>query len=103
MTSAATERCSQCGTLLTGAGVVEGVCSGCLLSLGTAAPTKSGTPERPTPEPAGADPFRYRRKKLEPIGSGVVAPFWAMPAELLRQASRRLRFAALGLGLGLMI
>jgi serine/threonine-protein kinase len=36
---------------------------------------------------------------LSPIGSGVVAPAWAMPADLLRQASRRLQLASLGLGL----
>ncbi|HET7291401.1 MAG TPA: serine/threonine-protein kinase [Vicinamibacteria bacterium] len=39
------------------------------------------------------------RRTLQPIGSGVVAPLWAMPAELVRQASRRLRIAALGVGL----
>ena len=33
------------------------------------------------------------------MGTGPVAPTWAMPVELLRQASRRLRLAAVGVGL----
>ncbi len=104
MTEAPVEQCPQCGTHLVGAGVVEGICSGCLLSLGTAATTKSGSPPAArSAEHAGGSPLRFRRRflqrTLEPIGSGAVAPFWAMPAELMRQASRRLWIAALGVGL----
>jgi serine/threonine-protein kinase len=36
---------------------------------------------------------------LTPIGTGIVAPAWAMPAELLRQAAQRLRLAAIGVAL----
>jgi serine/threonine-protein kinase len=71
-----------------------------LLSLGLpranaateAAPIPPGTAEA-----VGARVGRQRT--LTPVDTGVVAPAWAMPAELLRQAARRLRLAALGLGL----
>jgi serine/threonine-protein kinase len=36
---------------------------------------------------------------LSPVDTGIVAPVWAMPADLFRQASQRLRLLALGLGL----
>jgi serine/threonine-protein kinase len=79
---------------------VEGLCSACLLSLGL-----------PREEEATADAPAFGRdapavggragrpRTLSPADTGVVAPAWAMPAELLRQAARRLRLAALGLGL----
>jgi hypothetical protein len=92
--------CPQCGTLLSGASTVEGLCSACLLSLGL-----SEAPERTeaTPLLVGTSaPFGARAGKprtLSPADSGIVAPVWAMPAELFRQASQRLRLLALGLGL----
>jgi serine/threonine-protein kinase len=73
---------------LAGAAAVEDLCSACLLSLALsqdAIPTEVVT----------GDP-----RTLSPIGTGVVAPAWAMPAELLRQAARRLRLAAIGVALG---
>jgi serine/threonine-protein kinase len=38
-------------------------------------------------------------RTLSPVDTGIVAPVWAMPADLFRQASQRLRLVALGLGL----
>jgi len=103
MTGSASPRtCPQCGTVLAGAAAVEDVCSACLLSLALsqdAIPTEV----RSDPQPGAAG----RRgafssapaRTLSPIGTGVVAPAWAMPAELLRQAARRLRLAAVGVAL----
>jgi eukaryotic-like serine/threonine-protein kinase len=96
LASPATTTCPQCGTHLAGASAVEGLCSACLLVL--ALSEGAGAPKAP-PSPwarAGATP---RPRELNPVGPGVVAPTWAMPAELLRQASRRLRLAAVGVGL----
>jgi serine/threonine-protein kinase len=95
-------RCPQCGTLLAGAATVEDLCSACLLALALsqdAIPTEAaalpegGTGTRPESRPGG------RPRTLSPIGTGVVAPAWAMPAELLRQAAQRLRLAAVGMAL----
>jgi serine/threonine-protein kinase len=79
---------------------VEGLCSACLLSLALSeegGATEATPLPRPTAEAVGARVGRQRT--LSPVATGVVAPAWAMPAELLRQAARRLRLAALGLGL----
>jgi serine/threonine protein kinase len=86
-------RCAECGTLLSGSGIVEGVCAGCLLMLGL--PDRDGTNALPGDGRATAG----RPRVLEPVGPGVAAPHWAMPAELLRQAARRLAFAAFGVAL----
>jgi len=40
-----------------------------------------------------------RPGSLSPVDTGIVAPTWAMPAEVFQQASQRLRLVALGLGL----
>jgi len=115
MTPSASERCPQCGTSLAGAGAVDDICSGCLLSLGldgtasgTAATESVPRPEegpRPGRGGSGRALFGGRppHRTLQPLGSGVVAPVGAMPAELLRQASRRLRVAAVGVGLAFAI
>jgi serine/threonine-protein kinase len=96
-------RCPQCGAVLTGAGAVEDLCSACLLSLALtqdAVATEVGPArEGGTPTPIASGPGS-RARTLSPIGAGIVAPAWAMPAELLRQAARRLRLAAIGLALG---
>jgi serine/threonine-protein kinase len=88
---------------LAGAAAVEDICSACLLSLALsqdAIPTEAlaGDPPRAA-SGRGARTGRPGRT-LSPIGTGVVAPAWAMPAELLRQAARRLRLAAFGVALG---
>jgi serine/threonine-protein kinase len=104
MTGSATSRaCPQCGTVLTGAATVEDLCSACLLSLALsqdAIPTEvaSGPPSGAASGGRSAHPGAPGRT-LSPIGTGVVAPAWAMPAELLRQAARRLRLAAAGVAL----
>ena len=100
------QRCPQCGALLTGTGSVDGVCSGCLLSLGLSgsgeAPESASTPTS-GPGRSGAQPpwapLTPEHGTLHPAGSGIAAPKWAMPVELLRQASRRLGFAAFGIAL----
>ncbi len=104
MASSAVRTCPQCGTLLSGAAAVEGLCSACLLSLGLP-PEEGATEATPAPRKASAGGARVGRapRTLTPVDTGVVAPAWAMPAELLRQASRRLRLAALGLGLALAV
>ncbi len=90
-------RCSECGTVLAGTGVVEGLCSGCLLSLGL-----QGAGEEPAEAGAKGEPAPVRGA-LHPAGSSVAAPAWAMPAELMRQAARRLGLAAFGVGLAFAI
>lgn len=85
--------CPECGTPLAGASAVEGLCSACLLS---AALRESESP-RPALEAAGAERATPRARELRPAQAGVVAPTWAMPAELLRQASHRLRLAGVGI------
>jgi serine/threonine protein kinase len=90
--SSAVTSCPQCGTRLAGASSVEGLCSACLLSLALQ------DERRAAPTPA-ASRARARPRELQPVGTGVVAPTWAVPAELLRQASRRIRVAAVGVGL----
>jgi serine/threonine-protein kinase len=87
--------CPQCGTNLAGASAVEGLCSACLLSLGLA----EGRAEAPRPPDPVAASRPARPREILPAGAGVVAPAWAMPAELLRQASQRLRLAAVGIAL----
>lgn len=96
MASSATKICPQCGTHLAGASAVEGLCSACLLSVGL----QGGQDDRP-PSPAPARGLRATvpPRELHPVGAGIVAPNWAMPVELLRQASRRLRVAAVGVAL----
>ena len=111
------ERCPQCGTSLAGAGTVEGVCSGCLLSLAlNPAPPDPGPEEHP-PFPSARLPPESPRERpsspaarvagspglLRPLAAGLAEPFVAMPVELLRQAARRLRVAAFGLGLTLAV
>jgi serine/threonine-protein kinase len=79
---------------------VEGLCSACLLSLGLPGKDAVTAATPPPPGTAKAVGARVGRpRSLSPVDTGVVGPVWAMPAELLRQASRRLRVAALGLGL----
>ncbi len=87
-------RCQECGTVLSGSGSVEGLCTGCLLLLGLSDP--SAEPSEPKDEAGGP-------RTLEPLGAGVAAPHWAMPAELLRQAARRLALAAFGVALAFAI
>jgi eukaryotic-like serine/threonine-protein kinase len=100
MSSSAAKKCPQCGTLLRGASAVEGLCSACLLSLGLSEEEASAEATPPPPRTAEAVGARVGRPRtLRPVDTGVVAPAWAMPAELLRQAARRLRLAAMGLGL----
>ncbi len=97
MASPATKTCPQCGTHLAGASQVEGLCSACLLSFVL---EEGQEPRAPSPVPGPrvtASPAPPR--ELHPVGSGIIAPNWAMPAELLRQASRRLRIAAVGVAL----
>jgi serine/threonine protein kinase len=97
------DRCSQCGALLAGPASVEGLCSGCLLSLGLGG---SGANARSRSGPARAaggagtpSPSRGRSGSLllEPIGAGLAPPSWTMPVELLRQAARRLGLASFGI------
>src|SRR5512141_1822577 len=98
MVSSAVRKCPQCGTLLHGASAVEGLCSVCLLSLGLR-PDEEATEATPLAGKAGAVGARVGTPRtLSPVDTGVVATAWAMPAELLRQAARRLRLAAVGLG-----
>jgi hypothetical protein len=94
--------CPHCGRPVDRSSSVEGLCSACLLALGLTA-ERGGSPGGPEPgEASGRTPERFgpRGRSLSPAATSVVAPVWAMPAELLRQASRRLRLAAMGLGLG---
>jgi eukaryotic-like serine/threonine-protein kinase len=80
---------------------VEGLCSACLLALSLTREeeaAEAGPVPRRTAEATSAR-VEGKPRTVSPLGTGVVAPTWAMPAELLRQASRRLRLAALGLGL----
>jgi serine/threonine-protein kinase len=84
-----------------GSSAVEDLCSACLLGLGLA---REGERTAATPAPsaapgASAAERTGRPSTLAPLGAGVVAPAWAMPAELLRQAARRLRLAAVGVAL----
>ena len=96
MVSSATKTCPQCGTHLAGASAVEGLCSACLLSVGL----QHGQDDRPpSPVPSRGTPATVPPRELHPMGAGIVAPNWAMPVELLRQASRRLRVAAVGVAL----
>ncbi len=95
----AARTCSQCGSLLGGASA-EGLCPACLLSLAASdASKRSGSAPRPL-EAGGAAAAGVRTPRtLSPLDTGIVGPVWAMPEELFRQASQRLRLAALGLGL----
>ena len=100
MTAAVVPRqCPQCGTVLAGAAAVEDLCSSCLLALALS-PSQDQVPTDPLREPAAG---RVRSaaipRTLSPVGSGLVAPSWAMPAELLRQAAQRLRLASVGMAL----
>jgi hypothetical protein len=93
-------RCPQCGTLLVGSAAVDDLCSACLLALGLGTGDDE-TVDTPAPGPDAAPAGRPARapRTLSPVGTGVVAPAWAMPVELLRQSSRRLRVAAFGVSL----
>jgi serine/threonine-protein kinase len=88
----AVKRCPDCGTTLEGAGAVEGLCSSCLLTLALSSPAQPAAS-------AGPLPRAPRPRLLHDAGPRSAAPAWAMPAELLRQASHRLRLAAIGIGL----
>jgi serine/threonine protein kinase len=119
--------CPQCGAELAGPGTVEGLCAACLLGLGLSGSGEgdsaddlseswSDEHERDTRARAGPGPIPSRSSRddarldpaarrglreaprIHPLGIGMVAPLGAMPAELLRQAARRLRDAGLGLG-----
>jgi len=92
--------CPQCGTRREGDSSAEGLCPVCLLTLAIEPSPAEAPPPPPRPRPPSR-PFNRSvgGSILRPADSGVVAPAWAMPAELLRQAARRLRLAALGLGL----
>ena len=90
--------------------MVEGVCSGCLLGLALGRRPPSRRSEDGGPARASADlaratsrwPQRGRgagsRGRLQPLAAGLAEPLVAMPVELLRQAARRLRVAAFGVG-----
>ncbi len=97
MAATAAKACPKCGTLLGGASAVEGLCSACLLSLGLGDASEQ-TEATPSFMQAPGGRFRTPRT-LTPLDTGIVGPVWAMPEELFRQASQRLRLAALGLGL----
>jgi eukaryotic-like serine/threonine-protein kinase len=100
MASTAAKTCPRCGTLLAGASAVEGLCSACLLSLGLSEASERTEATPPLGETPAASGARFRTPRtLSPIDTGIVGPVWAMPAELFRQASQRLRLVALGLGL----
>jgi serine/threonine-protein kinase len=78
--------CNQCGTIGEAASDVEGLCSVCLLELGSSrgeAPADAATPHR----------------LLRPVERGEVGGGWAVPVQILREASRRLRLAAVVVGL----
>jgi hypothetical protein len=92
MTSPAAKTCPHCGASLAGASAVEGLCSACLLSLALS----EGRDEAPAAALPPSGGSTRRPREIHPAGAGVVAPAWAMPAELLRQASQRLRLAAVG-------
>jgi len=77
---ASAKRCSRCATALVGQASVEDLCAGCLLERGLS--------------DSGEEPASPRR--IDPLGPGVVASLWAMPAELLREAATRLRDVSLG-------
>ena len=55
--------------------------------------------ERGAPAPPRASGPGSRPRELRPALAGVAAPAWAMPAELVRQASHRLRLAGVATGL----
>jgi serine/threonine-protein kinase len=76
------------------------LCAPCLLSAALSQ-NAAATEARATPDPGASHPRGPRRaaSTLAPIGTGIVAPAWAMPAELLRQAAQRLRLAAIGVAL----
>jgi eukaryotic-like serine/threonine-protein kinase len=94
--------CPRCGARLSGAGSVDELCSTCLLSLALSqdeVPTEDAfDPLSPSP-PSGAGRSASVPRTLTPLGTGIVTPAWAMPAELLRQAAQRLRLAAIGVAL----
>jgi serine/threonine-protein kinase len=99
-TPAPARSCPQCGTALSGAAAVEGLCTPCLLS-GALSQDEVATKAHSARDPGASQPRGPRRTgpTLTPIGTGIVAPAWAMPAELLRQAAQRLRLAAIGVAL----
>jgi len=91
--------CPQCGTALTGAGSVEGLCGACLLSVALSQDLVATEAASDPRQEASRQAPRRPGPTLSPIGTGIVAPAWAMPAELLRQAAQRLRLAAIGVAL----
>jgi serine/threonine-protein kinase len=101
VTSSGSPRCPQCGALLAGAAAVEDLCSTCLLSQALSQdeiPTETATSPL-SGSGAGSSRPASRPRTLSPMGAGLVAPAWAMPVELLRQAAQRLRLADIGLAL----
>ena len=86
--------CPECGTPLAGASTVEGLCSACLLSAVLRGGESGGSAGPPRPSLPHSRP-----RELRPAHAGVAAPAWAMPAELVRQASHRLRLAGVATGL----
>jgi serine/threonine protein kinase len=99
------DRCPHCGSLRTGPGTVDGLCSGCLLSLGLRGAGEDPEAAQTSGSGPGAGVLRAEnrarppRATLHAVGSGVAPATWAMPVELLRQASRRLGLASFGIAL----
>lgn len=81
--------CGQCGTVADAASDVEGLCSVCLVELALTADDAREA------RPASAAPARV----LRPVERGDVGAGWAVPVEILREASRRLGLAAAVVGL----
>jgi serine/threonine-protein kinase len=100
--SRAAPLCPRCGARLTGSGSVEELCSTCLLSLAISqdeVPTEDAFDPLAPPGVASASRGSSIPRTLRPVGTGLAAPTWAMPAELLRQAARRLRLAAFAMSI----
>jgi len=71
MASSATKTCPQCGTHLVGASAVEGLCSGCLLSV---ALHEGQADKPPSPAPDRGTRATVPPRELHPVGAGIVAP-----------------------------
>ena len=100
MASSAAKICPQCGTApgrgLRGRGPVLGVPAVARRCEDGPEATSAAVPRPRARDASGRGPGARAPARS---GRGVVAPTWAMPAELLRQAARRLRLAAVGVGL----